>query len=244
MRELLFERVFYILFSFAGISLALSFLMGQLTYTEQAKLTLDFMLAGIQISMILFSVFMGISLFKHELTVGSVSMVLSKPISRVSFLLGKYFGQGAIQTLVILSMSLVTLAIASSQTADFSPLPIIQTVTLILLEILVLNAVTYFFAVNAGAITASVVTLCIFCIGHIKETLRQALGEHLERSLIWTFADGIIPDLEIFNTKALASYGITVRWVEIGWASLYALCFALFFLILASLCFNRKDILT
>ena len=49
-RELLYERVFYVLVSFAAVSLGLSLLLGQMTYAEQYKLTLDFMLAGIEIS--------------------------------------------------------------------------------------------------------------------------------------------------------------------------------------------------
>ena len=46
-RELLYEKVFYVLVLFCVMALGLSLLLGQLTYAEQAKLTLDFMLAGI-----------------------------------------------------------------------------------------------------------------------------------------------------------------------------------------------------
>src|SRR3989338_8878152 len=100
-RELLYERVFYLLVLFAAMALVLSLMLGQLTYAEQSKLTLDFMLGGIQLSMVLFSVFMGISLLQRELQMGSIAMVLSKPISRGSFLMGKYLGQISVQFFVM-----------------------------------------------------------------------------------------------------------------------------------------------
>ena len=150
-RELFYERVFYILLTFAVASLGASLMLGQLTYAEQAKLTLDFMLGGMQLSMILFSVFMGISLFQRELTLGSVSMVLSKPISRGTFLLGKFLGQLTVQTLVISAMALMTLAVSAANSETVPVAAILQTVILILFEVSVVTAVTYFFAVNAGS---------------------------------------------------------------------------------------------
>jgi len=96
-RELIYERVFHLLFSFVGLALILSILLGQLTYGEQTKLTIDFMLGSAHIAVILFSIFMGISLFQRELQMGSISMLLSKPVSRTSFLAGKYLGQILVQ---------------------------------------------------------------------------------------------------------------------------------------------------
>ena len=65
-QELLHEKVSYLLIGFALFSLAMSMVFGQMTYGEQAKLTLDFMLGATQLSMLLFSIFMGISLFQKE----------------------------------------------------------------------------------------------------------------------------------------------------------------------------------
>ena len=244
-RELFYERVFYIFLSFSLLSLGLSLMLGQLTYAEQSKLTLDFMLGGIQLSMVLFAIFMGISLFQGELTLGSVSMVLSKPISRGTFLLGKYFGQVAVQSAVSLAMAAVTMLICSRFGDTISYGAILQTVVLIIFEVCVLSAVTYFFAVNAGAITTAVAALCVFGLGHMGDTISSNLvgNDDLPR-LCWRVVRGIFPNLELFNMKMLASYGHSITWPEMGWASVYALSCTTFFLLAAILCFNRKDIFT
>lgn len=241
-RELLYERVFYIILSFSVLSLGLSLALGQMTFAEQAKLTLDFMLAGIQISMCLFSVFVGISLLQKEMQLGSVSMVLSKPISRSTFLMGKFMGQVCVQLFVIVFMSGITLGISAFY-GTTSLFPIIQAVLLIFLEVTVLTAVTYLFAVNAGALTAAVVTLCVFVIGHSSESVSKNLG-NLDSNWIWKVGKAFVPDLEVFNMKSLASYGLSISSTEIMWTLLYAAVCICFYLGVAMLCFQRKDILT
>lgn len=241
-RELIYERVFYLLFSFALLSIGVSLLLGQLTYAGQSKLTLDFLLGAIQFSMTLFSIFMGISLFHRELAQGSISLVLSKPINRYSFIFGKYLGQITVELFVLAAMIGVVFLATSRFEEGVSHLAIAQTVLLIFFEILVITAVTYFFAVNAGVITAAIATLFLVGLGHLGEVKRIQTGsvEHVTKTLLRP----LIPNLEIFNMKSLASYGQCISSQEIGWAFLYALTCTGMFLCLAAVTFNRKDVLT
>ncbi len=242
-RELLHEKIFYILASFTAASLVFSLLLGQLTYAEQAKLTLDFMLGCTHLSMALFAVFMGISLFQKELTSGSISMTLSKPISRTTFLAGKCLGQIGMQTLLTFLMGALTIAISSRYGADIATKATIQTTALIACEVAVLTAMTYFFAVNTGSITTAILSLGLFALGHTRDLVGSNLRKP-DELFIWNSIRSFIPDLEVFNMKQLASYGQSISWTEFGWATVYAaVCFC-FYLVLAALCFERKDILT
>jgi ABC-type transport system involved in multi-copper enzyme maturation permease subunit len=242
-RELVYERAFYLLLAFAILSLGLSLMLGQLTYTEQSKLTLDFMLAGMEISMVLFAVFAGIGLFQRELTMGSVSMTLAKPISRYLFLLGKFLGQMVVQTIIILAMTVMTYLVCYPDGS--APLgSLAQTVTLILFEVTVITAMTYAFAVNSGGVTTAVSTLCLFCLGHLRETLSENINSRDPLYFIWKVATTLIPNLELFNTKNLASYGATLPPSAFGWATLYMFCCVAFYLLIASITFERRDILT
>lgn len=244
-RELLYEKVFYLFFSFAIAALIFSLMLGQMTYVEQSKLTLDFMLAGTQISMVLFAIFMGISLFQREITLGSVAMVLSKPVARLSFVLGKYLGQLVIQCIVILSMAVITVLLCKSAESNLSYQAIIQSTMLTVCEIAVVSAFTYFFAVNAGAITAAIGSFILFMVGHFSDTVSQTLKNASGvQSVAWTAIKAALPNLEIFNMKTMASYGFAVSWNEIGIAAMYALCCIVMYLLLAILSFNQKDLFT
>jgi len=244
-RELIYEKVFYLLLGFVVMAMFVSMLLGQLTYISQAKLTLDFMLGGMELSMILLAVFMGIRLFQQELTMGSVSMILTKPISRWTFLLGKYFGQLFMQALIIAAMAGVTVAFCLRvETTDLTAIPIFQSSFLIFLEVAVVMAITYCFAVNMGSVTTAICTLTVFALGHLRGSSGQQLSKHAKENFMAPLIKGIIPDLELFNTKALASYGMMISWDAFAWAVLYAVICIVFFLTVASATFSHKDVLT
>jgi len=242
-RELIHERFFYILVGFAAASLGFSLLLGQMTYAEQAKLTLDFMLGGTQAILVLFSIFMGVSLFQRELQSGSISMILSKPISRTSFLLGKFLGQIGVQAAMAVAMGLITTLLCARFRSDLSWVATAQTVALIYAESVVLTALTYAFAVNTGSLTTALLTLALFSVGHMRDVVNGAFRAG-ENPVSWAIGRTLIPDLEVFNMKALASYGESLSAPEFGWALVYAGVCLVFYLTLALLSFERKDIAT
>lgn len=240
-RELIYEKVFYLLFSFAALALALAILLGQLTFGEQAKLTLDFMLGCAHIAMILFSIFMSISLFQRELLMGSVSMLLSKPISRSSFLIGKYLGQIFVQFGVMVAMTVV-IVLTCLRFNNVQYAAILQAVLLMFFETCIIAAITYFFAVNSGGITAAIATFVFFVFGHYTHSIKKPIAG--ESFIAKEIVSAVIPNLEVFNLKTFASYGVTVSSQEVFLSLCYAFICISVFLIAASLTFDRKDILT
>jgi ABC-type transport system involved in multi-copper enzyme maturation permease subunit len=242
-KELLHERVFYVLGAFALVALCLSLLLGELTYTEQSKISLDFLLAGIQISNLLFSIFMGITLLNRELNLGWIAMVLSKPVSRFHFLLGKFLGQLSIQAIVILMMGVLLVALCKLNEIQIVPLSIFQSLLLTFLEGLVMTAVVYVFAVNMGALIAAAASLSIFALGNFTEGAIK-VNSDLEQNPVWLVFKSLIPNLKLFNMKSLASYGLFLEWHQVGIVALYSFVCASMYFIVASLCFSRRDIYT
>jgi ABC-type transport system involved in multi-copper enzyme maturation permease subunit len=201
------------------------------------------MLGGMEISMVLFSVFMGISLFQKELSLGSISMTLSKPVFRSQFLLGKFFGQLVVQSLVIMGMGLTTVFCASRFGSDFSAIGIMQASLMVVLQVAVLTSVTYLFSVGTNGTLTAIATLGVYVIGHLKGSMATSASGKAPGAL-WAFVRSIFPDLEIFNIKTLVSYGYGVGIEQVGWCALYTLLCITIFLGIASFSFNRRDILT
>lgn len=239
-RELIYEKVFYILVAFSICTLGLSFLLGQLTYTEQAKLTIDFMLGGIEISMVLFSIFMGISLFQRELLLGTVALILSKPISRGTFLAGKFLGQVTVQTLLIGAMCFLVLLLGSEEITIQATL---QAFFSISLKICILTALTYLFAVNTGAILSAMGSLLIYCLGHFAENVTQSIKDPTHLAA-WKLIQFFAPSFESLNLKNLSSYNILLPGNEILLLTFYGLMMTGVYLSLAIFCFNERDIPT
>ncbi len=239
-QELIYERFFHLLIFFSVASLGMSALLGSLTYTENAKLTLDFMLGTINLSMVLFPLFVGISLFHREFTVGSVYLVLSKPVSRAAFLFGKFLGQATVQAIVVAVMIALTLLIRMRFDVPLYAGPVMQTGILIYFESLIIASFTYLFAIHAGAVLTSVSTLGLFGLAHFREPVtRELAGGSIS---VWSVVRPLVPDLEVFNLKNLASYGVGLSTTEMSYVMIYGVCTIGFFLTAALLSFHHKDI--
>ena len=106
-KESVRDRVPYPMVAFATLLIAASYLISQLTAGQDLKIIKDLGLAAISWFGLLIAVFIGIGLVSKEVERRSVFGVLSKPISRGQFVLGKYFG--LVMTLVV-NLAVMTLA--------------------------------------------------------------------------------------------------------------------------------------
>ncbi len=110
-KEAIRDKIFYSLVFFAGLIIGTSILLSMLTLGEGSKIIADISLAGINFFGVIISIFVGIGLVYKELEKKTIYTIISKPIRRSDFLLGKYLGL-ALTLLVYLSvMSAIFLAV-------------------------------------------------------------------------------------------------------------------------------------
>ena len=77
---------------FAVLLMAASYLISQLTAGQDMKIIKDLGLAAISMFGLLIAVFIGIGLVSKEVERRSIYALLTKPMSRDQFVLGKYAG--------------------------------------------------------------------------------------------------------------------------------------------------------
>ena len=91
-KESVRDKVLYNLVAFAVLLIAASYLLGQLTAGQDIRIIKDLGLASIGAFGLLIAVFIGIGLVWKEVERRSIYGVLSKPLTRSEFVLGKYAG--------------------------------------------------------------------------------------------------------------------------------------------------------
>src|SRR5206468_6227876 len=91
-KESVRDKILYNLVIFAVLMISTSYLIGQLTAGQDVKIIKDLGLASISIFGLLISVFIGIGLVWKEVEKRSIYTLLSKPIRRGEFIVGKYAG--------------------------------------------------------------------------------------------------------------------------------------------------------
>ncbi|MBO9541868.1 ABC transporter permease [bacterium] len=239
-RETIRDRVLYVILVFAFVMIGASTLFGTLTVGQDRKIILDLGLAAIELFGVAIAVFVGTNLLFKEIDKRTVYVVLTKPIPRSVFLLGKFFGLALTLGLLLVLMGGAYLALASVKGA-YSP-ALLGAIALIGLQLLVVVALTLFFSTFASPIMSMVFTTCLYFIGHNTEALR-ALAQKaspLQKAAVEALYY-VLPNLSTFDAKNMVVYGDAVsagRWL---WAIGYAAAYVCALLATASALFERKE---
>jgi len=93
-RETLREKLLYNLLIFALLMIGSSMLLSRLTLGDANRLILDLGLASINLFGVVIAIFVGIGLVSKEIDKKTIYTIVSKPVPRYEFLLGKYVGLG------------------------------------------------------------------------------------------------------------------------------------------------------
>lgn len=240
-KELIRNRVLYAFLVFAIFLVLLIIAVGQLSYTEQLRLTLSLGLSSIHMCIMGLTVFLGGSLIYKEIERLTILTILSRPISRTQFLLGKYLGFGALIVSFTLGFYVVLVLNLMLLGFDFSKGDLFVVFIGIILEAIVLLAVTTFFSTFCASFLTILFSIGMFLLAHWTLTIKKSEdGSANVFYYIVTFVKKFLPNFEHFNwrlnaldpfvtsTMALNSVAISILWVGV-------------FLILASLIFRTKD---
>ena len=91
-RESIRDRVPLTIVGFGVLLVAASYLIGQMTAGQDLKITKDLGLAALNLLGLLIAVFIGIGLVAKEVERRSIYSLLSRPLTREQFILGKFTG--------------------------------------------------------------------------------------------------------------------------------------------------------
>lgn len=242
-RESIRDRIFYSLLFFAVILLAFSMVLGNLTLAEPVKVIKDFGLASISIVGTLIAIFVGIGMVYKEMEKKTIYVILSKPIARWQFLIGKYCGLSLTIIIEVVVMT-VLLFILCYQYVPEIPLTLFYAIIPIYFELQLILAIAFLFSTFSTSFLSGMFTLSIFIIGHLTEDLKM-LAQSGEDVVFQKFANGlyyVFPNLENLNFKARVVHNLGISHTELFFSLLYSALYTAVILIVAVFIFNRRDI--
>jgi ABC-type transport system involved in multi-copper enzyme maturation permease subunit len=241
-REAIRDRILYLLFFFAAAALILSRLLALLTVGDRVKIIKDAGLSSISIFGMLMAILIGTGLVYKEIDKKTIFTLLSKPIQRWQFLMGKFFG--LVLTLFIMTalMSLIFLVIVFLHTFRVES-RLLLAVLFIFIELVLITAVAILFSCFSTPILSSIFSLSFYVIGHFSwslDSLIQRARSNTSRVLLQIIY-ALLPDLENFNFKTEVVYGLTIQPKFYFFSAVYGLVYTLFILTLAVLIFKKRD---
>jgi ABC-type transport system involved in multi-copper enzyme maturation permease subunit len=241
-KEAVRDRILYLLLFFAATAILFSRVLALLTVGDRMKIVKDVGLASISLFGALMAILIGTGLVYKEIEKRTIFTLLSKPIRRTEFLLGKYFGLVLTLAVMLACMGVIFLALVFLQTGTVE-LKLFAAIYFIFIELVLLTAVALLFSCFSTPILSSLFSLAFYLIGHFSwslETLIKKVRPGLGKTLLRVLA-AILPDLETFNIKTEVVHGLPLPASLLLTSTAYGLVYAAFVLTLAILVFRRRD---
>lgn len=258
-KEAVRQPIFLLLLGLGIVINVMNVFIPFFTLGDDVKMLKDCGLATILISGLMLALWTASTSIADEIEGKTAMTLLSKPINRMQFILGKYCGiLNAVFLLFVPIVITFLLCIyfkvpydaKESSKTDLTKLEQIHTVVqtlpgiaLIAFEVSVLTAVSVAISTRLPMVVNMVSCLAIFVLGHLTPHLVQAgaLRYELVEFMARLFAT-ILPQLESYNIQAAVATGQDVPTSYVAFSLIYTLCYAGMAILLAFILFEDRDL--
>ncbi|MEM7408949.1 MAG: ABC transporter permease subunit [Myxococcota bacterium] len=242
-RESVRSKLLYGLVFFAVLLISAGAILSSLSYVEGHRILQDVGMGAVRFFGVAIAILVGINLIHREVDRRTVYTILSKPLSRGDFLLGKWAGlvvtlwiQVAIMGAAFVVVSLSTGAPLGASHAAFF--------VLTGFELALVVAVATLFSAFTTPVLAAFFTSGIWVVGHLTRDLRDigaSSGLPMVESTTWLL-HRVLPDLESFNVASEAAHLLPLTTADWTLPMLYGTAYAVVVLMAAVAIFERRDL--
>jgi ABC-type transport system involved in multi-copper enzyme maturation permease subunit len=244
----------------AGVVLLAAFIVIPYnTFGEDVKMLKDSGLTLIKVLALLVVVWTASVSVADEIEGRTALTVLSKPVTRWQFVLGKFAGLVLVAVLVFLILGAVLLATTSLKVvydaregAEVDPLwrdcademiTVVPGLVLSLLETILLAAVSLAVSTRLGMVPNLIICFTIYALGHLVPLIVQSsVGKFAIVRFVGQLFATLLPVLEHFTIEAAVVGGVAVPWSYLAWAALYAGLYSTVAILIALVLFQDRDL--
>ncbi|MBS1963934.1 MAG: ABC transporter permease subunit [Bdellovibrionales bacterium] len=223
--EIILDKILYNFLLFAFLLIGVSYLASQLTFVGQERVIFDLGLSAINLSCGVIAVFQGGAMIAREFERRTVFVVLARPISRLQFIFGKFFGLAAVLLVNWVLLAGTEILLFLSLGGEMNGTRFVA-MAFLWAQACFLAAFTFFFASFSTASVSIMLVIGIYLIGNNVESLRQILSRPDTSAIAKSFLPlvGLMPNLGHFNLGFIATYGLELPAGYVWRGTAYALC--------------------
>jgi ABC-type transport system involved in multi-copper enzyme maturation permease subunit len=243
-----------------GATLLLAFIVIPYnTFGEDVKMLKDSGLTLIKVLALLVVTWTASISVADEIEGRTALTVLSKPLTRRQFVIGKFAGLVLVALLVFLILGSVLMATTSlkvvydaRESSKVDPLwrdcademiTIVPGLVLSLLETILLAAVSLAVSTRLGMVPNLIICFTVYVLGHLVPLIVQSsVGKFAIVRFVGQLFATLLPVLEHFTIEAAVVGGVPVPWSYLGWAALYAALYSTVALLVALVLFQDRDL--
>jgi ABC-type transport system involved in multi-copper enzyme maturation permease subunit len=242
-KEAVRDKILYAILIFALFLIGGSALLAALSIGQEAKIIQDLGLSCISLFGTLIAIFLGIGLVYKEIEKRTLYILISKPIYRGQFILGKYLG---LSLVLLTNLAVMGAGLFLLSRVYLGRWPWLQIVALSFacLELLVVTGIAILFSSFTTPTLSAIFTLSIFFIGHLSPDLKlftARFGGPASRFLI-DFLYYLLPNFRHFHWESSIVHGRPLDTTILIQSASYGLLYGAFLLFLAIVIFARRDL--
>jgi len=241
-RETVRDRILYAILVFALVMLGSSTILVTISVGGEEKIIKDLGLACISIFGLLIAIFLGIGLVSKEVEKRTLYTIITKPIHRYQFILGKYLGLVLTLLVNVLVMALGLIGLAYVWEGTASP-RLVLAVLFIFLELVLVTAFATVFSAFSSPALSAIFTLCLFVAGHLSADLRLFAAHYggAATKLLAETLYFLLPNLSRLNFKDQAVHPLAIDGGTAALSFVYAIFYAAALVLAAVAIFQRRD---
>lgn len=231
-REAVRQPAFFVLAFIAGVYLFFSIFIPYFTFGEDIKMYKDTGLTTIGFICLILALLTSSSTVAEEIEGKTAITLLSKPINRRQFIIGKFLGiEIGVLALFILLGSIFCAGVWIKYAYDLREaaggtvepakrmaqvLQVLPGLVLSFFEVTVLTAISVAISTRVPMLVNLVVCIAIFFLGHLSPVLVEVTKQGNSNELIGFMAKlfaWVLPGLEFFNAGPSIATGAQIPWI-------------------------------
>ena len=229
------------------------------TFGEDIKMLKDSGVTLMMILAILFSLWTASVSIADEIEGRTALTLLSKPVGRRQFIIGKFLGILAPVLLLFVMLGVLFLGSVSYKVVydakeNAQPPPtseqcrnemshIVPGIVLAFLETVVLTSISVAISTRLPMVPNLIICWSIYALGHlVPQLVISSMGRFEIVQFVAQLSAAVLPVLEHFKVEAAIATGRQVSMEYLGWALVYCLLYSTFALLAALFLFEDRDL--
>ena len=243
--EVIRDRILYLAGLYALFMVMAAIMLPEVSAGASSKIFLDVGMAAINVFTLVVAIFVGTSLVNKEIEKKTVLVLIAKPVSRFEIILGKHLGLSAVIGVLMLVQTGIFILILTLREIEFPAGSMLVALSFMYLEMLLIIAITIVFGVFTSSLLATLLSFGTYLVGHLSSDLLR-FGQIAESPSFQKIVEVmylVLPDLERFNLKNEAVYGVALLPGPgtLALNALYGVIYTALLLIIAGNIFTRRQ---
>ncbi|MFI5111075.1 MAG: ABC transporter permease [Terriglobales bacterium] len=246
-REAVRDRVLYNLIAFALLLSGAAVLVGQISINIERLVVVNLGLTAVSLFGVVIAIFIGIGLVSKEMEKRTLYTVLSRPVRRWEFVVGKFLGLGGTLFVNTFFMAIGVFAallyVSVPHRFQSADAWILVALFFIVLQFVILCSLALLFSSFSSPLLSAVFAFSLFVIGSFAEDLRGFAGmSHGLTRLLATGAAYLVPNFSALNVIGQVAHEQPISAHLIAYNTAYALAYSAMAICGAVLIFERRNL--